>query len=136
MSEQNGSQDSPANETSSESSRWTGPRKARGAPQEALQVAAENLLKTLRDLVREGNVRRILVRTDRGRTLLDIPLNVGLVGAVLLPAWAAVGAITALATGFTIVVERSAGGGGAGGDRRATPGDPTTHDVVSGREHE
>jgi Domain of unknown function (DUF4342) len=128
MSEQNGSQDGPANETSSqpssESSRWSGSRKARGMPQEALQVAAENLLKTLRDLVREGNVRRILVRTDRGRTLLDIPLNVGLVGAVLLPAWAAVGAITALATGFTIVVERSAGG------------DPPTHEVVSGREHE
>jgi Domain of unknown function (DUF4342) len=132
MSEENGSQERPANETSHESpseTRWSAPRKTWSTPQEVLQVAAENLLKTTRDLMHQGNVRRIIVRTDRGRTLLDIPLNVGLVGAVLMPAWVAVGAMAAIATGFTIVVERA----GGGGDKAPAPHDSAGHDVVVGR---
>ena len=73
---------------------------------EQIKVAGDKLKSTLKDLIREGNVRRIIVRNATGRTLLDMPLNAGLAGAFLLPFWAAVAGIVALAKEFTIVVER------------------------------
>ncbi len=79
--------------------------------QEELKVAGENLLKTVREVVHEGNYRRIIIRNDHGHTLLEIPLTIGLVGALLMPVWAAIGAMAAMATGFTIIVERPADGG-------------------------
>jgi hypothetical protein len=78
--------------------------------QEELKVAGENLLKTIREVVHEGNYRRIIIRNDHGHTLLEIPLTIGLVGALLMPVWAAIGAMAAMATGFTIIVERPAAG--------------------------
>jgi hypothetical protein len=51
-------------------------------------------------------MRRIVLRNGEGRTLLDMPLAAGIAGAVLLPRWVAVGAVVALATDFTILVER------------------------------
>jgi hypothetical protein len=71
-----------------------------------IKVTGENLLKTIRELIREGNVRRISIRNEEGHTLLEIPLAFGLVGALLAPVWAAVGAMAAMATGFSIIVER------------------------------
>jgi Domain of unknown function (DUF4342) len=73
---------------------------------EQLQVTSAKLKSTLKKLIREGNVRRIIVRNAAGRTLLDMPLSAGLAGAVLLPFWAAVAGIVALAKEFTVVVER------------------------------
>jgi hypothetical protein len=73
---------------------------------EEFKVAGENLLKEIRKLVHEGNVRRIAIRNEEGHTLLEIPLAIGLVGALLAPVWAAVGAMAAMATGFSIIVER------------------------------
>jgi hypothetical protein len=73
---------------------------------EELKVASSKLKSTLKQLIREGNVRRIIVRNAAGRTLLDMPLSAGLAGAVLLPFWAAVAGIVALAKEFTVVVER------------------------------
>ncbi len=73
---------------------------------EELKVASGKLKSTLKKLIREGNVRRIIVRNAAGRTLLDMPLSAGLAGAVLLPFWAAVAGIVALAKEFTVVVER------------------------------
>jgi hypothetical protein len=73
---------------------------------EEIRVSADKLKSTLKQLVREGNVRRVVLRNGQGRTLLDMPLAVGIVGALLLPFWAAVGAVVALATDFTILVER------------------------------
>jgi hypothetical protein len=75
-----------------------------------LKVTGENLLKTIREVIHEGNYRRIIIRNEQGHTLLEIPLTIGLVGALLMPVWAAIGAMAAMATGFTIIVERSAGG--------------------------
>lgn len=75
-------------------------------PLEELKVTGENLLCTVRELIREGNVRRISIRNHEGHTLLEIPLAFGLVGALLAPVWAAVGAMAAMATGFSIIVER------------------------------
>ena len=84
--------------------------------QEELKVAGENLLATIREVIHEGNYRRIIIRNDHGHTLLEIPLTIGLVGALLVPVWAAIGAMAAMASGFTLVVERPAGGS----DRKPT----------------
>jgi hypothetical protein len=54
--------------------------------------------------VREGNERRIIIKGENGHTLMEIPLTFGVVGAVLMPVWVAVGAIAALAAQYTIVV--------------------------------
>jgi len=76
------------------------------AAMEQIKVAGDKLMSTLKQLIREGNVRRIIVRNGAGRTLIDMPLSAGLAGAFLAPFWAAVAGILALATEFTIVVER------------------------------
>jgi hypothetical protein len=74
---------------------------------EEIQVSGTKLLTTIKGLVRAGNVRRVVIRNPEGRTVLDMPLNAGLVGAALLPFWAAIGGVAALAARFTIVVERT-----------------------------
>ncbi len=71
-----------------------------------LKAAGANVLATVRALVHEGNYRRIIVRNEQGRTLLEIPLTLGLVVTVLKPLEATIGALTAMAGGFTILVER------------------------------
>ncbi len=71
-----------------------------------IKVTGENLLRTIRELIREGNYRRIIIRNEQGHTLLEIPLTLGLVGALLMPGWAAIGAMAAMAGGFSIIVER------------------------------
>lgn len=74
---------------------------------EEIKVTGEALLSKMRELVHEGNIRRITIKNDKGETLLEIPLTVGVVGALLLPVWAALGAIAALAANLTIVVEKN-----------------------------
>lgn len=83
---------------------------AEGSRTEEFKVAGEGLVARIRELVREGNVRRIKVKNDEGRTMLEIPLTFGVVGAVLMPVWVALGAIAALAAHFTLEVEREDGG--------------------------
>ena len=73
------------------------------------KVDAGKLKQTLKDLVREGNVRRVVIRNAQGRTLLDMPLAAGVAGALLMPFWAAVASIVALAKEFTVSVERDPG---------------------------
>lgn len=73
---------------------------------EEFEVTGEKLLATIRELVHQGNVRRIVIRNEKGVTLLEIPLVLGLAGAVLVPVWAAVGALAALLVKFTLVIER------------------------------
>ncbi len=60
----------------------------------------------IKEIIHEGNVRRISIKNDDGKELIEIPLTLGVVGTLLLPAWAAVGAIAALVTNCSIVVER------------------------------
>jgi hypothetical protein len=71
-----------------------------------IKVTSDKLKDTLKNLVHEGNVRRVVIRNAEGRTLLDMPLTAGIAGAVLLPFWAAVTGVVALAKEFTIVIER------------------------------
>ncbi len=79
---------------------------ASGETREEYSVCGEDLLSRVKELVREGNIRRITIRSEEGNTLIEIPLAIGVVGAMLLPVWAAIGAIAALVTNCTIAVER------------------------------
>ena len=54
----------------------------------------------------EGNIRRIVIKNEEGETLIEVPVTLGVIGALLLPVWAAIGALAAVATNCTIVVER------------------------------
>lgn len=71
---------------------------------EEFKVNGEELLKKVRELIDEGNARRIIIKNENGETLLEIPLMIGAIGAVLAPILAAVGALAALVTRCTIVV--------------------------------
>jgi hypothetical protein len=73
---------------------------------EEFTVSASNLVDRVRELLHEGNVTRIIIKDDRGRTLLEIPATVGVIGTVLAPWLTALGVIAALATNCRIVVER------------------------------
>ncbi len=74
---------------------------------EEFQVSGEMLLAKIKELVHEGNIRRITIKNQEGDTLIVIPLTLGVVGAVLVPVWAAIGAIAALVANLTIVIERA-----------------------------
>jgi len=73
---------------------------------EEYQVSGESLVAKVKELVHEGNIRRIIINNEEGKTLIEVPLTLGVVGAALLPVWAAIGAIAALVTNCTIVVEK------------------------------
>ncbi len=76
-----------------------------GAQWESFKVEGGQLLDQFKKLIHEGNVRRIVIKRD-GESIVEFPLTVGLVGAALLPALAAVGAIAALVAECTIEAER------------------------------
>ena len=71
------------------------------------QVRGDDLVAKVKEIIHEGNVRRIIIKDDDGKTLIEVPLTLGVVGAVLIPVWAAIGAIAALVTKCSIVVERA-----------------------------
>lgn len=73
---------------------------------EEYSVSSDNLIQRVKELLHEGNVTRIIVKNEKGDTLLEIPATVGVIGVVLVPWLAALGAIAALATRCKIVVER------------------------------
>lgn len=74
---------------------------------EEFRVNGEELLGKIKDLVHQGNIRRIIIKNKEGTTVLEIPLTFGVVGALLVPSLAAVGAIAALLTEATVVVEKT-----------------------------
>ncbi len=73
---------------------------------EEFKLNGEELLGKVKQLVKEGNVRRIVIKSKEGKTLVELPLTIGVVGALIAPVLAAVGAIAALVTECTVVVER------------------------------
>lgn len=73
---------------------------------EEYEVSGDEVVSKIKELIHEGNIRRIILKNEEGRTLIEIPLTVGVVGAVLLPVWAAIGAIAAIAANLTIVIEK------------------------------
>ncbi|MBI2074856.1 MAG: DUF4342 domain-containing protein [Candidatus Levybacteria bacterium] len=80
--------------------------KATNKKQETFHVSGEKLLEKVKEVIREGNVRRIIIKDKTGKTLVEFPLTFGVVGAVLAPVLAAIGAIAALVTECSITVER------------------------------
>ncbi len=70
------------------------------------KIKGESLLSKIKELVHQGNIRRIIIKNDEGRTLIEIPLTLGVVGIALAPVWAALGAIAALVADLTVVVEK------------------------------
>lgn len=73
---------------------------------EEFQVQGEEIIAKVKELVRQGNIRRISIKSDDGKPIVDIPLTLGVVGALLLPQFAALGAIAALVTHCTITIEK------------------------------
>jgi hypothetical protein len=74
---------------------------------EEVHVLGRDLVDTIRGLIHEGNVRRIVVKDEHGNTFVEIPVTVAAVGIVVAPLLAAMGAISALVAKFTIVVVRN-----------------------------
>ena len=75
---------------------------------ETIEVEGDNLLAKVKEIVHEGNVRRVTISNEEGQKLIEIPLTVGVVGVLLLPVWAAIGAIAAVVTNAKIEIERIA----------------------------
>lgn len=74
--------------------------------QEEFKISGDALLAKVKELINEGNVRRIVIKNKEDKKLIELPLTIGVVGVVLAPVLAAVGALAALVTECTILVER------------------------------
>lgn len=75
---------------------------------ERIEVTGGHLVEKVKELIHEGNVRRIIIKDSDGHTVLELPVTVGVVGVLLAPTMAAVGAVAALAADYSIEVEREA----------------------------
>jgi repressor of nif and glnA expression len=73
---------------------------------EEMKVMGRDLVDKVKSLVHEGNVRRIILKDEKGQTFLELPLSVAAVGVLAVPVLAGLGAIAALVANFTVVVER------------------------------
>jgi hypothetical protein len=71
------------------------------------KVKGEELLKKVKELIHEGNVRKIIIKDDKGNPYLELPLTLGVVGAVIAPVLAAIGALAAMASNFTVEVVKT-----------------------------
>jgi hypothetical protein len=74
--------------------------------EEEFKVSGEELIKKVKELIKAGNARRIIIKNETGESIIEIPLTIGAVGALIAPALAAVGAVAALLTKCSIVVVR------------------------------
>jgi len=74
--------------------------------QESFKVSGDELLSKVKEIIKEGNARKVIIKNENDETIMEFPLTIGAIGIVLAPVFAAVGAIAALATDCTIVVEK------------------------------
>ena len=74
---------------------------------EEFQFSGDTLISKIKEIIHEGNIRRIIIKDKEGKTVLEIPMTFGVVGALIAPQLAAIGAIAALVTEATVVVERA-----------------------------
>ena len=81
-------------------------RKNKAGQNEEFSLNGSELVERVKELIKQGNIRRVIIKNDKGESLMEIPVTIGVVGALLLPTLAAVGAIAALVTKCTIVVEK------------------------------
>jgi hypothetical protein len=73
---------------------------------EEFKVSGGEVINKVKEIFHEGNVRRIILKDEQGKVFLEIPLTVGIVGALVAPVLAAIGAIAALVSNLTIIVEK------------------------------
>jgi len=76
------------------------------ARREEYKVRGEKIVAKIKELLHEGNVRHVVIKNDEGKILIEFPVTVGVAGALLIPVWAAVGALAALVSNCSIEVER------------------------------
>jgi len=81
-------------------------RRKRAVRREEFKVSGEKILEKVKELIKEGNVRRIIIINEKGDALMEIPLTFAVVGTAFAPVLAAVGALAALIANCTIIVER------------------------------
>jgi hypothetical protein len=74
---------------------------------EEYKVRGEKIVAKIKELLHEGNVRHVVIKNDEGKILIEFPVTVGVAGALLIPVWAAVGALAALVSDCSIEVERA-----------------------------
>jgi hypothetical protein len=74
--------------------------------QESFKVSADELMSKIKEIIKEGNARNVIIKNEKEETIMEFPLTIGAIGVVLAPLFAAIGAIAALATDCTIVVEK------------------------------
>lgn len=74
--------------------------------QEEFKVSGAEIVAKIKELIKEGNARKVIIKNEKGKTMLEIPLTIGAVGAIIAPVLAAIGALAALTTKCTIVVEK------------------------------
>ncbi len=74
---------------------------------EEFKINGGEIIDKLKEILHQGNIRRIILKGEDGKTFMEIPLTVGVVGALVLPVWAAIGAAAALVSHMTIVVEKT-----------------------------
>ena len=87
---------------------------------ETFRISGDAVIAKVKELVCEGNIWRITLQNGAGRILLGIPLTIGVVGVLLLPVWAAIGAVAALVANLTITVERHDGSSSVGENGEST----------------
>ena len=73
---------------------------------ESFKVSADELLSKVKEIIKEGNARKIIIKNEKEEIIMEFPLTIGAIGVVLAPIFAAVGTLTALATNCTIIVEK------------------------------
>jgi len=71
---------------------------------EEFKVKGKELLAKIEELIKEGNARRIIIKDDKGRTFLEIPVTIGVIGAICAPILTAVGALAGVVSNFTVEV--------------------------------
>ena len=82
------------------------PSEDRSSNRERHRVSGDMVIAKIKELLHEGKVRHVVIKNEEGRTLIEFPVSIGVAGALLLPVWAAIGAIAAIVTDCTIEVER------------------------------
>ncbi|MFH1187189.1 MAG: DUF4342 domain-containing protein [Candidatus Levyibacteriota bacterium] len=84
----------------------TNQTKSKKTKSETFKIEGGKVVDKVKELIKEGNVRRIIIKDKKGKELIQFPLTFGVIGAALVPVLAAVGAIAALVTECSITVER------------------------------
>lgn len=81
-------------------------QKSQKSKTEQFKVSGKEMVEKVKEIIHEGNVRRIIIKNEAGNTIIDIPITIAGIGTLMAPWLAALGAIAALVTNCTIVVKR------------------------------